>query len=186
MKIRKSGIQDLHRIMEIYAYARSFMAAHGNPNQWGPTNWPPEALIRKDITEGNSYVCVNDVEKVIGTFFFIHGPDIEPTYRSITDGAWLDGSPYGVVHRIASDGSERGTGVFCLNWAYSRCGHLRIDTHGDNTVMQNLVKKLGFVHCGTIYVEEDNDPRLAFEKSDIAEKAANRVKQPEHSAGDRT
>ena len=25
-------------------------------------------------------------------------------------------------------------------------------------------KKLGFVHCGTIYVREDNDPRLAFEK----------------------
>ena len=27
-----------------------------------------------------------------------------------------------------------------------------------------LVKKLGFVHCGTIYVEEDDYPRLAFEK----------------------
>jgi hypothetical protein len=30
--------------------------------------------------------------------------------------------------------------------------------------MQNLLRKLGFVHCGTIYVEEDNYPRLAFEK----------------------
>ena len=30
--------------------------------------------------------------------------------------------------------------------------------------MQNLLKKLGFVHCGTIYVEEDDYPRLAFEK----------------------
>ena len=44
------------------------------------------------------------------------------------------------------------------------CGHLRIDTHGDNITMQHLVKKLGFVQCGTIYVEEDNYPRLAFEK----------------------
>ena len=82
----------------------------------------------------------------------------------ITDGAWLDDSPYGVVHRIATDGSVKGAGSFCLNWAYEQCGHMRIDTHGDNKVMQNMVKKLGFVHCGTIYVEEDDNPRLAFEK----------------------
>ncbi len=165
MKIRKSTIQDLERMMEIYAHAREFMAAHGNPDQWGPTNWPPEALIRRDIAEGNSYVCVNDAKDVVGTFFFNHGTDIEPTYREITDGCWLDDSPYGVVHRIASDGSEKGTGSFCINWAYGQCGHLRIDTHGNNTVMQNLVRKLGFVHCGTIYVEEDNAPRMAYEKS---------------------
>ncbi len=30
--------------------------------------------------------------------------------------------------------------------------------------MQGMLKKLGFTHCGTIYVYEDNDPRLAFEK----------------------
>ena len=163
--IRHSTLQDLERMMELYAYARSFMKEHGNPNQWGPTHWPPEALIRNDIENGNSYVCLNDAGKIIGTFFFIQGADIEPTYRNITDGHWLDSSPYGVVHRIAADGSEKGTGTFCLNWAYEQCGHLRIDTHGDNTVMQNLLKKLGFVRCGTIYVREDNDPRLAFAKS---------------------
>ena len=165
MRIRKTTLRDLDRVMEIYAAARQFMAQHGNPNQWGPTNWPPEALIRNDIAGGCSYVCENEAGKVAGTFFFTQGPDIEPTYRRITDGKWLDDSPYGVVHRIASDGSEKGIGAFCINWAYDRCGHLRIDTHGDNTVMQNLVRKLGFVHCGTIYVEEDNDPRLAYEKS---------------------
>ena len=67
MQIRHSTIQDLDRIMEIYAGARVFMAQHGNPNQWGPTNWPPQALIRKDIAEGNSYVCINDAGQVIGT-----------------------------------------------------------------------------------------------------------------------
>lgn len=161
-------------MMEIYAYARSFMARNGNPNQWGPTGWPPEALIRSDIADGNSYVCLNGVGRVIGTFFFVQGADIEPTYRRITDGQWLDDSPYGVVHRIASDGSEKGVGLFCLDWAYDRCRHLRIDTHGDNTVMQNLVKKADFVHCGTIYVEEDPYPRLAFEKSERAAEAARR------------
>ena len=102
---------------------------------------------------------------MVGTFYFIQGADIEPTYRNIEDGAWRDDSPYGVVHRIATDGT-RGVGTFCLNWAYAQCGHLRIDTHGDNRVMQGLLDKLGFVRCGTIYVVEDNDPRLAYEKSE--------------------
>ena len=165
MIIRHSTEEDFPRMMEIYAYAREMMAAHGNPRQWGPTQWPPAALIRDDIRRGNSYVCVNGAGRVVGTFFFIHGWDIEPTYREITDGAWTDGSAYDVVHRLAADGSEKGIGTFCINWAYEQCGHLRIDTHGDNTVMQNLLRKLGFVHCGTIYVEEDDDPRLAFEKT---------------------
>ena len=164
MRIRHSTDQDLERMMEIYGFARNFMAEHGNPYQWGPTNWPPEALIRQDIAAGNSYVCENDAGRIAGTFFYTCGEDIEPTYREITDGAWLDGSPYGVVHRIAADGSEKGVGAFCIGWAYGQCGHLRIDTHGDNRVMQNLLGKLGFIHCSTIYVEEDDDPRLAYEK----------------------
>lgn len=164
MTIRHSTPQDLDRMMEIYAHARSFMAAHGNPNQWGPTQWPPRELIEQDIRKGHSYVCVGDDGRVVGTFFFIQGMDVEPTYRNITDGAWLDDGPYGVVHRIATDGSARGVGAFCLNWAFDQCGHMRIDTHGDNAVMQRLLGKLGFIHCGTIHVEEDDFPRLAYEK----------------------
>ncbi|MCR4805225.1 MAG: GNAT family N-acetyltransferase [Clostridia bacterium] len=165
MKIRHAAEQDIGRMMEIYALARDFMARHGNPNQWGPTNWPPEDLIRSDIRRGCSYVCESDAGRVIGTFFFAQGPDAEPTYRDITEGAWQDDSPYGVVHRLAGDGSEKGIGAFCLAWAFAQCGHLRVDTHGDNKVMQNLVKKLGFAHRGTVYVEEDDYPRLAYEKS---------------------
>lgn len=170
MKIRKSTEQDFNRIMEIYAFAREYMKTHGNPNQWGPTNWPPEELIHNDIREGNSYVCLNDSEQVIGVFYFIQGKNIEPTYKNISEGAWAGSDTYGVVHRMAGDGSEKGIGAFCIEWAFSKCGNLRIDTHGDNIVMQNLLKKLGFNHCGTIYVEEDNYPRLAFEKFRAIEK----------------
>ena len=163
MEIRKASESDFCRIMEIYAYARHFMAEHGNPNQWGPTVWPPESLIHRDIAKGNSYVCLHE-GKVIGTFFFTYGADIEPTYRKIADGQWRCSSPYGVVHRLASDGSVKGVGAFCLDWAYRQCSHLRIDTHGDNIIMQRLISKMGFLHCGTIHVEEDDYPRLAYEK----------------------
>ena len=101
-------------------------------------------MIHNDIKDENSYVCINDNGDIIGTFFFICGEDIEPTYRMIEDGAWQDESPYGVIHRIAGDGSEKGIGAFCINWAFDQCGHLRIDTHGDNKVMQNLLKKMRF------------------------------------------
>jgi len=163
MEIRHSTEADFSRIMEIYAHARRFMAEHGNPNQWGPTNWPPEALIHQDIEQKKGYVCTHE-GRVVGTFFFDSGEDIEPTYRSIEDGAWLNDSAYGVIHRLAADGSVKGIGRFCLDWAFRQCGHIRVDTHGDNIVMQNLLSKAGFTHCGTIYVEEDDYPRLAYEK----------------------
>lgn len=168
MEIRQSTESDLDEIMEIYQYARRFMAEHGNPNQWGPTNWPPRHLIQNDILQKKSYVCLHE-EQIAGTFFFAAGKEIEPAYRHIEDGQWLDDSAYGVVHRIAGNGSVKGIGKFCLEWAYRQCGHLRIDTHGDNRVMQNLLSKMGFQHCGTIYVEEDRNPRLAYEKVGVGD-----------------
>lgn len=163
MRIRKTEEADLARVMEIYARARAFMAATGNPHQWGPTNWPPEELVRQDIATGRGYVCEEE-GRVVGVFFFDSGDDVEPTYREIEDGSWAQDGPYGVVHRIASDGSVRGVGTFCIGWALERCGHLRIDTHGDNVVMQRLLGKLGFERRGVIHVIEDDYPRYAYEK----------------------
>ena len=162
MEIRHAEPADLERMMEIYAQARRFMADHGNPNQWGPTCWPPRALVAQDIARRRSYVCVAD-GRVVGAFFFDVGDHVEPGYDRIEDGCWRGSDTYGVVHRLASDGSVPGVGTCCLRWAFAQCGHLRMDTHGDNVVMQRLLTKLGFVHCGTIHVEEDDYPRLAYE-----------------------
>ncbi len=165
MLIRQTKPEDLQSVMEIYAYAREFMKEHGNPRQWALRGWPPQALIEKDIKVGRSYVCVDDESgDVMGVFYYDAGVDIEPTYAVIEEGAWKDPSAYGVVHRIAAAEGTRGVGRFCIEWAYSQCGHLRIDTHPDNKVMQSLVKKMGFEYCGIIHVTEDNDPRFAYER----------------------
>lgn len=163
MEIRQATEADLDEMMKIYEYARRFMAENGNPDQWGPTNWPPRHVIHNDILRERSFVCLYE-EKIVGTFFYTYGKEAEPTYQHIEQGEWLDNGAYGVVHRIAGDGSVKGIGTFCLNWAYRQRGHLRIDTHGDNKVMQNLLVKLGFQYRGIIYVEEDHNPRLAYEK----------------------
>lgn len=165
MVIRKTAIEDIDAQMRIYEYARKFMADHGNPNQWGPTNWPKRYVIEDDIKSGNSYVILNDDNKVIGTFYYIYGDNIDKTYLNIENGKWEDDSAYGVVHRLAGDGSIKGIGEFALNWAFEKSDHLRVDTHEDNTVMQNLLEKNGFERRGIIHVIEDNYPRIAYEKS---------------------
>lgn len=170
MEIRKAQSADFEEIMRIYAYARRFMAEHGNPKQWGATNWPSKALIHEDIVNGKSYLCVED-HRILAVFYYDYADDPEPTYHVIYEGSWKSDSPYGVVHRIASAEHAKGAGSFCLNWAFEQCGHLRIDTHADNLIMQNLLEKLGFKYCGIIHVIEDPDPRLAYEK--ISKRKAN-------------
>ena len=155
--IRQASMEDLQRILEIYAHARAFMAKNGNPNQWGKSKPPKERLIT-DIEQGNLYVVTAE-EKIRGVFAFFLGED--PTYRKIEDGAWLSDAPYGTIHRIASDGSG---GIFptALTWCRERIGHIRIDTHHDNVVMQHVVEKAGFQRCGIIYIA-DGSPRIAYE-----------------------
>ena len=160
--IRHARAEELPQIMEIYARARAFMAAHGNPRQWGQSNWPPEPLIARDIERGRSYVCEADGQ-LQGVFYYDFATDAEPGYRHIEEGAWACDRPYGVVHRAASAGLKPGAGSAILRWALRQAGYLRIDTHPDNTVMQGLLKKLGFTQRGIIHVSEDNDPRYAFD-----------------------
>ena len=157
-RVRKAETTDLPRILEIYAYAREFMAATGNPNQWGKTN-PPRQTLERDIAEEKLHV-VEDDAGICGVFFFSLGED--PTYREIFEGNWLSDAPYGTIHRIASCG--RG-GVFgsCIDYCLGITGHLRIDTHNDNKVMQHVVEKHGFHRRGIIYIA-DGSPRIAYER----------------------
>ena len=159
MEIRKTRMEEIDQVMAIYAYARQFMADHGKPNQWGQTK-PVREQIVKDIQSGDSYVCV-EKDQIAAVFYYREG--IDPTYLQIYDGAWRDEKAYGVVHRIAAAGKVKGAGSFCLNWAFEQCHNLKIDTHRDNVVMQNTLKKNGFVYCGIIHLE-NGDERLAYQK----------------------
>lgn len=155
--VRKATLADLPRIEEIYAYARSFMAANGNPNQWG-TTYPPIQQLKQDIQLGNLYV-VSDGAEIHGVFFFFIGAD--PTYGYVEGGKWREDSAYGTIHRIAGDGSG-GILATAVSFCKSKITHIRIDTHADNQVMQNALARQGFQRVGIIYLE-DGDPRIAYE-----------------------
>jgi hypothetical protein len=162
MEIRVAKRDELPRLMELYDAARAFMRRCGNTVQW-VGGYPSAEMVAAGIDAGEQYVCVAD-GRVAATFWFAVGP--EPTYAEISGspGAWLDDdAPYGVVHRLASDGSVRGTGAFCLEWCLARCGNIRVDTHRCNTVMQSLLARLGYTLCGVIRIA-DGTPRDAFQK----------------------
>lgn len=156
--IRLATAADLPDILEVYRVARSFMAANGNPTQWG-TTYPAVELLEEDIRLGRLYVDEMS-GRVCGAFMFALGDD--PTYAYIENGAWLNSSLYGTIHRVASDGTVPGVLGRCVAFCRSQHPHLRIDTHADNHIMQTCIAKQGFTRCGTIYVE-DGSPRIAYE-----------------------
>ena len=155
--IRTAEFEDLARIEEIYAQARAFMTAHGNPTQWGTTE-PPHDLLVADIHRRRLFVVTSGAA-IHGVFYFYIGDDSD--YTHIYDGSWRSDSPYGTIHRIAGDGSGgilKAAVAFCRE----RISHVRIDTHEDNTVMQSAVSKLGFSRRGIIYIQ-DGTPRIAYD-----------------------
>lgn len=158
MEIRPTTASDVADVVAIYNRARVFMAENGNPTQWSGA-YPGEADVLGDIEHGTGFVCVEDGH-VVGAFAFILGE--EPTYQVIEEGAWASSSPYGTIHRIASDGTVRGVAQACFNFCAGRIGHLRIDTHADNSPMQGAILKWGFAYRGIIHVE-DGTPRYAYE-----------------------
>ena len=86
----------------------------------------------------------------------------DPTYLKIEQGNWISDEPYGVVHRVASDGTVHGVLGRIMDYCKGQMPHLRIDTHEENKVMQHVIEKCGFVRCGIIYVS-DGTPRIAYE-----------------------
>lgn len=159
--VRRTCAADIPALMDVFGQAKAIMRSDGNFHQWaGP--YPSVEKIREDISRKVSHV-ICDGGRIVGTFAFI--PGIEPTYKRIYSGRWLDpAAPYATIHRIAS--TIDSTGVFDTlhGWCAERMPSIRIDTHRDNHIMQHLIEKYGFTYCGIIYLA-DGSERLAFQKT---------------------
>lgn len=158
-EVVKAKKEDLPILLQIYEAARKFMRRSGNMTQW-QGGFPPAELLLSDIEIGQLYV-IKEEDKIIGVFALIFGSD--PTYSYIEDGAWLSTEAYATLHRVASDGMQKGILEAAVNFAWKKIRHLRIDTHRDNLPMQRAIQKNGFKRCGIIYLL-DGSPRIAFEK----------------------
>ena len=146
-------------MLEIYAAARAFMRQNGNAVQWAG-GYPGAEVLLEDIALGRLY-AIEENGRIGGVFMLAAGPD--DTYHKIYDGAWCSDRPYGVIHRIAGDGSIKGVLAKAVEFAGARFDHLRIDTHEQNIPMHNALKKQKFTHRGVIYIH-DGTPRLAYDR----------------------
>lgn len=168
MIIRKAHLTDTEALNTLFAEARSTIALLGI-DQW-QNGYPSITVIREDIVLQQSYVV--DIDgKIVGTFVLI--TDGEPTYDHIHDGAWLtqDSTSYIAIHRVAISIAQRGCGISTaiLEYAAKQAralgrASLRIDTHRGNVIMRRMLEKHGFVHCGSIYLQ-NGDHRVAYEKN---------------------
>lgn len=159
MKVRLGTKDDIQTIGNMYEIAKNFMKENGNPTQWRPV-YPLAEDFEDDIKNKVGYVIENDAGKIVGTFALIIGDD--PTYLEIEDGAWLDNSEYGTIHRLASLPDEKGIFDTCLDFSLKKIKHLRVDTHIDNKIFLHLLTSRGFKRCGIITVI-NGTKREAFE-----------------------
>ena len=160
MEIRRAGLADLETAMALYDLGRQFMRRSGNLNQW-VNGYPGRDVVAEDISLGRTYLMMSG-EEAAAVFCFFAGADVEPSYRVI-DGAWLDDGPYGVLHRVASNGRVGGVMERCTAWGLERCPSLRVDTHRDNLPMQRALKRCGYRYCGVVTIA-DGTERLAYQR----------------------
>lgn len=158
MQIRKANIGDVGAIMAVIESARQWMRLNGNKNQW-INGYPSFSIIEEDIAKKQAFVCEVDNE-IVGYFVFAIG--VEPNYLKIDNGVWLNDAPYGVIHRLASNGKVKGIAKACFDWASQHADNIRVDTHADNQLMQRFLEEYGFKYCGIIYVS-DGSPRMAYQ-----------------------
>jgi len=161
MHIRKAKTEEIDLIMAVFEAAKRFMRQTGNDKQW-IDGYPSKELILDNIRVGGLYVCLSDDEEIVGVFYY--KVENDKTYEKIYDGEWLNDKPYGVVHRIASNGKQKGIGDASLQWSLEQCGNVRVDTHRDNKVMQDVLIRNGFHRCGIIFVANGTE-RIAFQKT---------------------
>lgn len=160
MKIIQATTKDVNQIMEIIEHARTIMRANGNTTQW-TNRYPSKEIILSDIECNHGFVCLEN-EEITGYFCFFKGNDPEPNYQVIENGNWLNDKPYGVIHRLASNGKAKGVAKACFDYCFKQIQNIKVDTNHDNIPMQNFFKKYGFTYCGVIYVN-DGTPRDAFQ-----------------------
>lgn len=79
MEIRKTTLQDVDTVLDVFAAAKRYMRANGNASQWGD-EYPDRSIVTYDIACGSSYVMLENGE-IVGTFALFLGEDELPRHR---------------------------------------------------------------------------------------------------------
>ncbi len=144
--IRLAVEKDLNKIDELAVSVIETMTEHNIP-QWD-LSYPRKSHYEKDIENGTLYILEDGTIQGVMAI----AEENDPPYKELTN--WTDDSSI-VIHRILVDPTLRRKGIakklfeFAVNLSLEKgFTSIKIDTHANNYIMQNLLKKLGFKEVG--------------------------------------
>lgn len=161
----KVDVTQLNIASNMIEQGRTYLKSQGI-DQW-QNGYPNTESIQQDIDNNKGYF-LTDGENYLA--YLCMDFDGEPAYNDIK-GKWLTehDAKYMVIHRLAFNEQYRGKGlstaVFKLAEEFCKeegVKSIRVDTDGDNKIMQHIMKKAGFLYCGTIWFAGGD--KVAFEK----------------------
>ncbi len=160
MFIRRAAAKDLSAVADLYDIGRQTMYQQNNTFQWNE-NYPLLEDAVADYERCGLFVVTEDEtsEEIIGCFSLLAGPD--DAYTNIAEGSWINDFDYVVIHRVAVKYTGRGIATYMFRWICDNYPNVRVDTHEVNTIMQQTLKRAGFIHCGHV-LGHDAKPRYAF------------------------
>lgn len=167
MQLRLADHNDVDTIMDIINHAKQFLSEQQIP-QWQNQTGPNQDIINKDIDLRQGYV-LEDSKMIVG-YCALTG-NVEKSYTNIKKGSWNETYPvYASIHRVALDPNIRGKGLSqillkeIINQAAMQDYHdIRIDTHPQNIIMQQVIKRAGFNYIGDIELAQADGERIAFQ-----------------------
>lgn len=155
--------KELEVCYEIIEEGRAFQKEQGFV-QWTEA-YPNRDTIEADMEKKKGYV-IKAQQEILG--YMCVDFDGEPAYDDI-NGAWRSEAPYAVVHRMAFSKKARGQGIADIAFGLidklcvaKGVKFIRVDTDFPNKRMQHILKKNGYVYCGTIVFQ--NGDKLAYDK----------------------
>jgi|SRR5690554_4673859 len=170
MEIRLARNRDIDEILIILNDAKRILKENGI-NQW-QNDYPNKEVFLNDIKKRSLHLVVEEGQ-LLG--FASLDTIQKPSYENIEEGKWLiNAKEYLSINRLAvkSGFYNKGIGKALFNFAEElaktkRLKSIRVDTHQDNFIMLNFLKRFGFEYCGKIYFEnikKEENLRLAYEK----------------------
>ncbi|QVK20172.1 GNAT family N-acetyltransferase [Mycoplasmatota bacterium] len=155
--IRLAKKEDLNRIDELAVSVINTMKEQNIP-QWN-LSYPRKEHYEKDIKNGTLFVYEDDI--ILGVIAIAEQNDLP--YEELSN--WTDEFSI-VIHRILVEPGLRRKGIArkLFNYAIDLSiekgfTSIKIDTHAENYIMLNLLKKMGFEKVG--YLKSID--RVAFE-----------------------
>lgn len=153
--IKKATDKELDFIMEMIDKGRQHIKTY-NIKQW-INGYPSKETIIEDVKNNNAYVFMID-GKIEGYCAII---DYDECY-DVIDGEWISNDSYIAVHRMVTNGFNKGLGSKFFDTLKKSYTHIKIDTHEGNVSMNKCLLKNDFKYCGIIKLKS-GDLRNAYE-----------------------